>query len=71
MVELIVPLHLIEAVITIQIEDLNDNAPEFVDGTAEVNRTVYEATLADTVIGSVTAIDRDGPLFNSVAYSIE
>lgn len=58
-------------VITVRIEDENDNAPVFVEGTDTVSRTVIEASLAQTVIGSVLATDADGPGYNEVRYSIE
>lgn len=57
--------------ITVRIEDVNDNYPEFVDGTDTINRTVIEASLANTVIGTIIATDADGPGFNEVKYFIE
>lgn len=62
--------YCLPGVITIRIEDENDNAPEFVAGTADINRTVIEESLAKTVIGSITAIDIDGPGYNDVHYTI-
>lgn len=57
--------------ITVRIEDVNDNDPVFVEGTAGVNRTVIEASLANTVLGTIIATDADGPGFNEVMYFIE
>lgn len=57
--------------ITVRIEDENDNAPVFAEGTAEVNRMVMEASLEKTVIGNILATDIDGPEFNVVRYFIE
>lgn len=54
-----------------RIEDENDNAPIFAEGTADLNRTVMEASLERTVIGSILATDIDGPEFNVVRYFIE
>lgn len=60
-----------KSVITVRIEDENDNAPVFSAGTADVQRTVIEASLANTVIGNILATDIDGPEFNVVRYEIE
>lgn len=58
------------SVITVRIVDINDNEPVFVAGTADLQRTVIEASLENTVIGNVVATDADGPEFNQVRYSI-
>lgn len=54
-----------------RIEDENDNAPVFAEGTADVNRMVMESSLEKTVIGNILATDIDGPEFNVVRYFIE
>lgn len=58
-------------VITVRIEDENDNSPVFAEGMAELNRTVIEASLEKTIIGNILATDIDGPEFNVVRYFIE
>lgn len=57
--------------ITVRIEDENDNAPEFAENMADINRTVIEASLEKTIIGNILATDIDGPEFNVVRYFIE
>lgn len=59
-----------EVQITIGILDINDNAPEFVQETINLKKKVIERSEKNTVIGTVTAIDRDGPGNNVVTYSI-
>lgn len=59
-----------EAVITIRINDLNDNPPEFFEDTLYTSRSVLEAANANAQIGSIYAIDRDGPLHNKITYKI-
>lgn len=62
---------MVSGVITVRIEDENDNAPQFAEGTATTQRTVIEASLEKTVIGNILATDIDGPEFNVVKYFIE
>ncbi|XP_074096384.1 cadherin-AgCad1-like isoform X3 [Cotesia typhae] len=56
------------ALLTIYIIDINDNTPIF--NNIEP-MSVSENQLYDTVIGAITAVDADGPLFNRIFYSIE
>lgn len=57
--------------LVVRIEDVNDNAPEFVDNTLTVSRRVIEEAASDTLIGNIIAIDIDGPGNNVIQYSIE
>ncbi|KAK4881842.1 hypothetical protein RN001_005161 [Aquatica leii] len=56
--------------VTITIEDLNDNAPIFVDDTINSKKTVVEGAEANTRIGTVTATDMDGINHNKIVYSL-
>ncbi|KAL4703191.1 hypothetical protein ACJJTC_004867 [Scirpophaga incertulas] len=49
---------------------MNDNKPIFAEGSLTQEFRVRERSTKDTVIGSVTATDIDGPLYNRVHYSI-
>ncbi|XP_031352921.1 protein dachsous-like [Photinus pyralis] len=60
----------VEVQITIGILDVNDNDPEFVQETVGSKKKVIERSAESTVIGTVTAIDKDGPGNNVVIYSI-
>ncbi|XP_053698518.1 cadherin-23-like [Sabethes cyaneus] len=59
-----------ETVVVIQIEDVNDNAPEFVGNTLQIERSVLEEAETGTIVGSITARDRDGPKFNQISYML-
>ncbi|CAG9787433.1 unnamed protein product [Diatraea saccharalis] len=60
-----------EAIFTVNIIDMNDNAPIFSEGTLDQSMRVREVSATGTVIGSVLATDIDGPLYNNVHYSIQ
>ncbi|XP_077288501.1 cadherin-AgCad1-like [Arctopsyche grandis] len=60
-----------ENTLIIAIEDVNDNPPEWVDGTLTVKRSVREVSVSGVPIGTVRAIDIDGPEFNVVRYSLK
>lgn len=57
--------------LTIFIEDENDNAPEFIGNTLEIPRNVIEQAVSGSLIGTILAIDIDGPDFNVIQYSLE
>ncbi|EDS40550.1 conserved hypothetical protein [Culex quinquefasciatus] len=59
-----------ETLLVIQIDDVNDNAPEFVDSTLTDERFVLEEATAGSIVGSIAAIDKDGPLYNQITYSL-
>lgn len=56
--------------LVVHILDLNDNAPEFVGNTLEIDRRVIEEAATETLIGNINAIDIDGPGNNVIEYSI-
>lgn len=56
------------AVLTVFISDVNDNAPEFMNNTLEVRRTVTEASVSDVFIGFIHAFDIDGPGNNDITF---
>lgn len=56
-----------EAIIVIQIGNVNDNEPEFVGNTLDVERVVLEEADRGTIVGTIAAIDRDG---DPITYSI-
>lgn len=58
------------AFLVVRIEDENDNPPEFVGNTLTVSRNVIEEAVTDTLIGTIIAIDIDGPGFNIIQYII-
>lgn len=58
------------AFLVVRIEDENDNPPEFVGNTLTVSRNVIEEAVSDTLIGTIIAIDIDGPGFNIIQYNI-
>jgi len=58
------------AVLTVFVLDVNDNAPEFIGNTLEVNRTVIEESESDIFIGFLHAIDRDGPGNNDITFTL-
>jgi hypothetical protein len=58
------------AVLTVFVLDVNDNAPEFIGNTLEVNRSVIEESESDIFIGFINAIDRDGPGNNDITFSL-
>ncbi|XP_066248593.1 protocadherin Fat 4-like isoform X2 [Euwallacea similis] len=49
----------IEALIVVNIIDINDNAPIFTNNTLEKNRTVYEKSAVNTIVGTIEATDAD------------
>lgn len=56
--------------LVVHILDLNDNEPMFVGNTLEIDRRVIEEAATETLIGSINAIDIDGPGNNVIEYSI-
>lgn len=58
------------AILVVQIEDENDNPPEFIGDTLTVSRRVFEEAETDVPIGNIIAIDIDGPGNNIIQYSI-
>ncbi|XP_055616090.1 protocadherin Fat 1-like [Toxorhynchites rutilus septentrionalis] len=66
----VIPPNDTEAIVVLQIDDVNDNPPIFIDGTLEVERFVMEEAETGTIVGSISAIDIDGPEFNKIYYSI-
>ena len=56
------------AILTVRIIDENDNPPEFVGDTLIVPRNVIEEAQAGTLIGTIIAIDIDGPEYNIIQY---
>ncbi|XP_055614731.1 cadherin-23-like [Uranotaenia lowii] len=59
-----------EVTFVIQLDDVNDNPPEFVGNTLEVPRFVLEEADANTIVGTILAVDKDGPPHNIIQYSI-
>lgn len=59
-----------ETLLVIQIGDVNDNAPEFVGRTLTDERFVLEEATAGSIVGTIAAIDKDGPLYNKITYSL-
>ncbi|XP_059617696.1 cadherin-23-like [Phlebotomus argentipes] len=66
-----VNLGVAEAILTVRIEDVNDNPPLFVGDTLNTLRSVVEEALAGTLIGTIAAEDIDGPEYNQITYSIQ
>lgn len=56
-----------EAIVVIQIGNVNDNEPQFVGNTLEVDRFVMEEAETGNIVGSIAAIDLDG---DKITYSI-
>lgn len=59
-----------DGTITIRVDDINDNAPQFIQDTLLANRSVIEEAREDTLIGSILAHDIDGPGNNIISYYI-
>ncbi|CAH0672561.1 unnamed protein product [Chilo suppressalis] len=59
-----------EAIFTVNIIDMNDNAPIFSPGSLAQSMRVREVSSSGTVIGSILATDIDGPLYNNVHYRL-
>ncbi|XP_058457126.1 cadherin-23-like isoform X2 [Malaya genurostris] len=68
--EQVVPPGETEAIVVLQIDDVNDNAPEFVGNTLSIERSVLEEAESGTFVGNIIAIDIDGPLHNKITYSL-
>lgn len=58
------------ALITIEIEDENDNPPEFVGDTLTISRRVVEEAKFGIFIGTIRAEDKDGPGNNDITFSM-
>uniref|UniRef100_A0A1B0ACX3 Cadherin domain-containing protein n=1 Tax=Glossina pallidipes TaxID=7398 RepID=A0A1B0ACX3_GLOPL len=58
------------ALLTIRVNDINDNAPEFVNGTLNIKRTVKELESIGNVIGNIEAFDIDGPGNNDIIFEL-
>ncbi|XP_052863695.1 cadherin-23-like [Anopheles cruzii] len=58
------------AMVTVQIDDENDNAPEFDQDTLTAVRTVKERSDAGVTIGNIIAYDIDGPGNNEMTFSM-
>ncbi|XP_037943087.1 protocadherin Fat 3-like [Teleopsis dalmanni] len=58
------------AVLTIRVDDVNDNPPNFKSGTLEEPRKVTEMETISTVIGSIEAFDIDGPGNNNFTFDL-
>lgn len=56
-----------EAVLVLQLDNVNDNEPEFVGNTLTVERFVLEEAEPGTIVGSIAAIDKDG---DTITYTI-
>ena len=56
--------------LVVQIEDENDNAPEFVGDTLTITRRAIEEAETGTLIGNIMARDIDGPKYNKIQYSM-
>ncbi|XP_055551431.1 cadherin-23-like [Wyeomyia smithii] len=66
----VVPPGDTEAIIVVQIKDVNDNAPEFKGNTLQIDRFVLEEAETGTIVGSIAAEDKDGPEFNQISYNL-
>lgn len=60
-----------DAVLTIRINDVNDNKPLFIRDTLLTERSVIEEAAGGTLVGTIFALDIDGPQFNKITYTIE
>jgi hypothetical protein len=58
---------MISAILTVMINDINNNAPEFSDPGL---LTFKENTQEGTLFGIIKATDKDGPGNNDVKYSL-
>jgi hypothetical protein len=58
------------AMLTIEILDENDNPPRFIGNTLNITRRVIEEADIGIFIGTIMAIDDDGPGNNEISYSI-
>ncbi|XP_061386106.1 cadherin-23-like [Musca vetustissima] len=58
------------AVLTIRIDDLNDNPPQFAAGTLEEVRYVTEMGDIMNTIGTIEAFDIDGPGNNNITFAL-
>lgn len=58
------------AVLTIEVLDVNDNAPIFVSNTLNITRRVTEKAEQGIFIGSIIATDIDGPEFNKIVFTM-
>ncbi|XP_065371260.1 cadherin-23-like [Calliphora vicina] len=58
------------AVLTIRIDDINDNPPQFVTGTLDEPRSVTEMEDIMSTIGTVEAFDIDGAGNNNITFKI-
>lgn len=59
------------AILIVNIEDENDNPPEFIGDTLTVTRNVVEEASEGTLIGTINARDLDGPGNNIIQYSLK
>lgn len=55
---------------TIRIDDLNDNPPQFVAGTLEEPRSVTEMEDVFSTIGTIEAYDIDGSGNNDITFKL-
>ncbi|XP_073842493.1 cadherin-AgCad1-like isoform X2 [Musca autumnalis] len=58
------------AVLTIRVDDLNDNPPQFAIGTLEEIRIVTEMADIMNAVGTIEAFDIDGPGNNNITFSL-
>lgn len=47
------------ALVIVNIVDINDNAPIFTDQSIAKNRTIYEQSPINTIVGTIEATDLD------------
>ncbi|XP_075148855.1 cadherin-AgCad1-like [Haematobia irritans] len=59
------------AILTIRVDDINDNEPEFVVGNLQEPRYITEMAEIMSTIGTIEAFDIDGPGNNEVTFSIK
>ena len=62
------PPRMAQSVLRIKVQDINDEAPIFIQQT--YNFGTYENQANGTEIGTVTAVDRDSEPYNLFAYSL-
>lgn len=60
-----------QLILSINIIDLNDNAPEFIENTLTEIRQVAEEAAIGTLIGTISAIDIDGVGNNNIVFSLK
>ena len=70
MLHIVTPFTPISAVLTIRIDDVNDNAPQFVSGTLTEPRSITEMEDVFSTVGSIEAYDIDGLGNNNITYEI-